>query len=41
MKNITTKNKTKKEKQKLKKYKQVQKEVLAGLTKSERKALGL
>ena len=40
MKNISTKNKDK-EKQRLKKYKEVQKQVIASLTKAERKALGL
>ena len=40
MKNISTKNKDK-EKERLKKYKKVQKEVIASLTKAERKALGL
>jgi hypothetical protein len=40
MKNISTKNKDK-EKQRLKKYEEVQKQVIASLTKAERKALGL
>jgi hypothetical protein len=40
MKNMLTKNKDK-EKERLKKYKKVQKEVIASLTKAERKALGL
>jgi hypothetical protein len=40
MKNTLTKNKHK-EKERLKKYKKVQKEVIASLTKAERKALGL
>jgi|LakMenE18May11ns_1017448.scaffolds.fasta_scaffold7616902_2 hypothetical protein len=40
MKNTLTKNKDK-EKQRLKKYKEVQKQVIASLTKAERKALGL
>ena len=40
MKNISTKNKDK-EKQRLKKYEKVKKEVIASLTKTERKALGL
>jgi hypothetical protein len=40
MKNTSTKNKDK-EKQRLKKYKEVQKQVIASLTKAERKALGL
>jgi hypothetical protein len=40
MKNTLIKNKEK-EKERLKKYKKVQKEVIASLTKTERKALGL
>jgi hypothetical protein len=40
MKNTLTKNKDK-EKERLKKYKEVQKQVIANLTKTERKALGL
>ena len=40
MKNTVIKNKDK-EKERLKKYKKVQKEVIASLTKAERKALGL
>lgn len=40
MKNTSIKNKDK-EKERLKKYKTVQKEVIASLTKAERKALGL
>jgi len=40
MKNTLTKNKDK-EKERLKKYKKVQKEVIASLTKAERKALRL
>ncbi len=40
MKNTLIKNKDK-EKQRLKKYKEVQKQVIASLTKAERKALGL
>jgi hypothetical protein len=40
MKNILIKNKDK-EKERLKKYKEVQKQVIASLTKAERKALGL
>ena len=40
MKNTLTKNKDK-EKQRLKKYKEVQKQVIASLTNAERKALGL
>jgi hypothetical protein len=40
MKNTLIKNKEK-EKERLKKYKEVQKQVIASLTKAERKALGL
>lgn len=40
MKNTSIKNKDK-EKDRLKKYKKVQKEVIASLTKAEKKALGL
>jgi hypothetical protein len=40
MKNTLIKNKDK-EKQRLKKYKEIQKQVIASLTKAERKALGL
>lgn len=40
MKNTLTKNKNK-EKERLKKYKKVQKEVIANLTRAEKKALGL
>jgi hypothetical protein len=40
MKNTLTKNKDK-EKARLKKYKTVQKEVIASLTRAEKKALGL
>jgi len=40
MKSMSTKNKDK-EKERLKKYKKIQKEVIANLTKAERKALGL
>jgi hypothetical protein len=40
MKNTSIKNKEK-EKERLKKYKEVQKKVIASLTKAERKALGL
>ena len=40
MKNTLIKNKEK-EKERLKKYKKVQKELIASLTKTERKALGL
>jgi hypothetical protein len=40
MKNTLIKNKDK-EKERLKKYKEVQKQVIASLTKAERKALGL
>ena len=40
MKNTSIKNKDK-EKDRLKKYKKVQKEVIASLTRAERKALGL
>jgi hypothetical protein len=42
MKNTPIKNKDKdKEKERLKKYKKAQKEIIASLTKAERKALGL
>ena len=40
MKNTLIKNKDK-EKERIKKYKDVQKQVIASLTKAERKALGL
>jgi hypothetical protein len=40
MKNTLIKNKDK-EKERIKKYKEVQKQVIASLTKAERKALGL
>lgn len=40
MKSTVNKNKDK-EKERLKKYKKVQKQVIASLTKAERKALGL
>ena len=42
MKNTVTKNKKQlKEKERIKAYKKVQKEIIASLTKAERKALGL
>jgi hypothetical protein len=42
MKNTSIKNKDKdKEKERLKKYKKVQRDVIASLTKTEKKALGL